>query len=546
MPFRAHFGFFLLLVLAMATRATAAAPAANTTRQPGSYYFVITRLPANTPADAALYLVGSFNGWQPADTRYRFRRQPNGLFGLTVHTTQNRLEYKVSRGSWAAIEGSGHGQVRANRVATRQQAQAGEIEVRVQSWEDLAGTFQFYSLYDLLLLFSCLQGLLLVVAIPRIQHYNWAANRWLIGLLGLGALATLLTVVSSYREVANAYPRLALLPDFIWFLYGPLFYCYLRRLLFNETLPPRQWLYLLPTGVQLLVYLPYFLLDSYEFQLKLVSHDGTLRAVLLAAGVAAWLSNVAYWLACRRTLQAYTRQYEASVSYEQNLQYLNIVLGIQALCLVLWGFLFGVVLASGWVEFDVYSLAARNVELIWLAFSILPYFLGYVAIRQPEIFKLVPATPAVATPDPVTELPVAGLSAQSADAAESSRSGPVRQPLVPDLAALQATVAGYMQRHRPYLSPNLTINELATGLRLPPHVLSKVINEGFGKNFFDFVNSYRIEEFKAVMATPRAQQYTLLALAMEVGFNSKTAFNRAFKKQTDQTPREYFSGVREE
>nr|WP_230688441.1 helix-turn-helix domain-containing protein [Hymenobacter jeongseonensis] len=103
-----------------------------------------------------------------------------------------------------------------------------------------------------------------------------------------------------------------------------------------------------------------------------------------------------------------------------------------------------------------------------------------------------------------------------------------------------------MQQHKPYLNPNLTIHELATGLKLPPHVLSKVINEGFEKNFFDFINSYRVEEFKAVMATPRAQHYSLLGVALEVGFNSKTAFNRAFKKQTDQTPRQYFNGVSEE
>ncbi|RSK47585.1 helix-turn-helix domain-containing protein [Hymenobacter rigui] len=513
-----------------------------------TYRFVITRLPANTPSDAAFYLVGSFNNWQPADTHYRFRRQSSGLYGLALRTKQARIEYKVSRGSWATVEGSGHGQVRANRMATHQQARAGELEVRVQSWEDLNGTFQFYSLYDLLLLFSCLQGVLLAVAIPQTQYANRAANRWLLWLLGLGALAMLLTVVSGYREVANAYPKLALLPDFIWFLYGPLFYCYLRRLLFNEVRPAHQWRYLLPVGLQLLVYLPYLLLDSYEFQLKLVSHDAVLRAVLLATGAAAWLSNGAYWLACRRILRAYTRQYESSASYEQSLQYLGTVLGIQAACLILWGFLFGLVLASRWVPFDVDALAARNVELIWLTFSTLPYVLGYVAIRQPEIFKLVPATPAngpdVPAAQPVPEAPSPTLPPPTPVAAP--RPGPARPPLALDQPALLATVTAYMQEHKPYLNPSLTIHELATGLKLPPHVLSKVINEGFGKNFFDFINAYRIEEFKAVMATPRAQQYSLLGVALEVGFNSKTAFNRAFKKQTDQTPRQYFSGVREE
>jgi len=510
-----------------------------------NYHFVLASLPPNTPQDAALYLVGSFNNWQPADARYRFQRQPDGLFGLVVRTTRPRFEYKVSRGSWTAIEGNGHGQVRANRLATRQLAQAGDIEVRVQSWEDLSGTFQFYSLYDLLLLFSCFQGVLLLIAIPSIQQANRAANRWLLGLLGLGAVCTLLTVLSSYRAVANAFPQLTLVPDFIWFLYGPLFYGYIRRLLFNEAPSRRQWLALLPSALQLLAYLPYFLLDSYEFQLRLISHETGLRAVLLTTGLAALVANAGYWVACRRAVRAYTGQYKASVSYTQNLRYLSTVLGIQAVCLVLWGFLFGVVLASRWVAFDVYTLAARTEALIWLVFSVLPYFLGYVVLHQPEIFRLAPASeaPAVlpAMPAP-TEAPDPESSPEPVPAAPR----PPRALGTLDLPAAQATVSAYMQQHKPYLSPSLTIHELAVGLKMPPHVLSKVINEGFGQNFFDFVNAHRVEEFKQLMTGPQARQYTLLALALEVGFNSKTAFNRAFKKQTDQTPREYFGAIREE
>ncbi|MBG8553707.1 helix-turn-helix domain-containing protein [Hymenobacter guriensis] len=556
-----RFGFFLALLLltwwpiVAAPPGPAALTASDSPQLPIAYHFVLTSLPANTPTDAALYLVGSFNNWQPADARYRFRRQANGLFALTLHTRLPRLEYKVSRGSWASIEGSGHGQVRANRVVTRQQAQAGDVEVRVQSWEDLTATFQFYSLYDLLLLFSCFQGGLLLVAIPSIQQANRAANRWLLWLLGLGAGATLLTVVSSDRAVANAYPQLTLVPDFIWFLYGPLFYCYIRRLLFNEAQSQRKWLYFVPSALQLLVYLPYFLLDSYEFQLRLVSHEPMLRNVLLLTGLAALLTNLGYWLACRRAIRAYTRQYEASVSYAQNLRYLSTVLGIQAVCLGLWGFLFGVVVASRWVAFDVYTLAARNLNLIWLVFSTLPYFLGYVVLHQPQIFRLVPAP---AEPKLAPEVaPILSPTAAVQRSEVSATKVPAMElPAAPrpprpagatlGLAAAQAAVTTYMRHHKPYLNPSLTIHELAGGLQLPPHVLSKVINEGFGQNFFDFVNAYRVEEFKQLMTTPRAQQYTLLALALEVGFNSKSAFNRAFKKQTDQTPREYFSGVREE
>ncbi|MEM9987419.1 MAG: helix-turn-helix domain-containing protein, partial [Bacteroidota bacterium] len=72
------------------------------------------------------------------------------------------------------------------------------------------------------------------------------------------------------------------------------------------------------------------------------------------------------------------------------------------------------------------------------------------------------------------------------------------------------------------------------------HDLSRTINQGFGMNFNDFVNSYRVNAFKEQVLMPECQNHTFLAVALMVGFNSKTAFNRSFKKLTDQTPREYF------
>lgn len=512
---------------------------------------MVTGLPANTPHDASLYLVGTFNNWQPADGSHQFRRQADGTYQVTVRSGLPELEYKVCRGDWSSVEGNEHGEVRMNRHTTRAEARAGTVEVRIRSWEDLAGTFQFYSLYDLLLLFSCFQGVLLLIAIPSIQAANRAANRWLLGILGLSAGVTLLKVVSGYRDVANAYPTLLLVSDFIWFIYGPLFYFYLRRLLFDSRLPTRQWVYhFIPAGVQLLVYLPYFLLDGYDFQLKLVSHDMLLRGVLLGAGLAAFGSNVAYWLTCRRMIRAYTREYQANASAEQNLDYLSTVLGIQAVCLGLWAFLFVLVLASGLVPFDVYSLANRNVDLIWLAFSTIAYFLGYMAIHQPEIFKVAgprvaPAHTLNAAVEPAAVIlpkPVPLVRPGSPTAALTPRPAPDPNP---ELVVLQGSVRHYMQQHRPYISPTLTLHELAVGLHLAPHVLSRAINDGFGQSFFDFINTYRVEAFKRRMEAPGARRFTMLSLAFEVGFNSKTAFNRAFKKQTGQTPREHFSSMGE-
>ena len=76
-----------------------------------------------------------------------------------------------------------------------------------------------------------------------------------------------------------------------------------------------------------------------------------------------------------------------------------------------------------------------------------------------------------------------------------------------------------------------------------PNHLSQIINELEGKNFYEFVNQYRIEEFKRLVSFPKNHQFTLLSLAFECGFNSKSSFNRYFKKSTGQTPSQYFTQV---
>ena len=92
---------------------------------------------------------------------------------------------------------------------------------------------------------------------------------------------------------------------------------------------------------------------------------------------------------------------------------------------------------------------------------------------------------------------------------------------------------------KPYLNPELTLSDLADKLKTNTSILSQVINTGFDKNFNDFVNEYRVETFKQKMKTPQYQHYTMLAVAFDCGFNSKTTFNRAFKKLTNSMPSEF-------
>lgn len=96
-----------------------------------------------------------------------------------------------------------------------------------------------------------------------------------------------------------------------------------------------------------------------------------------------------------------------------------------------------------------------------------------------------------------------------------------------------------MTSGKPYLEANLSLPELANKLEIPSHHLSRVINEQFGMNFFDFINQYRIDEVKSKIGNPKYAHLSLLGIAFDSGFNTKSAFNRVFKKITGLTPSEY-------
>jgi len=100
-------------------------------------------------------------------------------------------------------------------------------------------------------------------------------------------------------------------------------------------------------------------------------------------------------------------------------------------------------------------------------------------------------------------------------------------------------VKTYMETQKPYLIASLSLNDLANKLSLSARYLSQVINDSLNQNFFDFINSYRIEEAKRLFSHPAQRRKTVLEILFEVGFNSKSVFNNAFKKHTGFTPTEF-------
>lgn len=100
-----------------------------------------------------------------------------------------------------------------------------------------------------------------------------------------------------------------------------------------------------------------------------------------------------------------------------------------------------------------------------------------------------------------------------------------------------------MQRERLYTNPNLKIADLASMLDVSPYTLSYLFNQYLDKSYYDYLNDYRIEEFKRLVDKDEYSRYTLSALAELCGFSSRTSFFRYFKKATGITPNEYVQSI---
>ena len=98
-----------------------------------------------------------------------------------------------------------------------------------------------------------------------------------------------------------------------------------------------------------------------------------------------------------------------------------------------------------------------------------------------------------------------------------------------------------MQNEKLFKNAEISLLDVAKKLNIHPNILSQVINTKEQKNFFDYINHYRIKEFKTIASLPNNQKFSLLSLAFDCGFNSKTAFNRNFKNSTGLTPTAYLA-----
>jgi AraC-like DNA-binding protein len=108
-----------------------------------------------------------------------------------------------------------------------------------------------------------------------------------------------------------------------------------------------------------------------------------------------------------------------------------------------------------------------------------------------------------------------------------------------EIEPLKVKLTELMKKKKPYLDSELTLVSLSELIELTPHQLSYLINAGFNENFFWFVNKYRIQRVKELLSNKQNDHLSILGIAFESGFNSKTSFNTTFKKICSQTPSEF-------
>lgn len=110
-----------------------------------------------------------------------------------------------------------------------------------------------------------------------------------------------------------------------------------------------------------------------------------------------------------------------------------------------------------------------------------------------------------------------------------------------DLEPWKQKVLAAVVENKLYADPELTLSQLAKSLNTNTTLLSRIINTGFGMNFNDFINYYRVHEVQQKLTSGANEQFTIMSLAYDAGFNSKATFNRAFKKVTGKNPKDFIS-----
>lgn len=370
---------------------------------------------------------------------------------------------------------------------------------------------QSFNIITLIFLLGATQGVFLALLLFN-KSGNKTANRFLAWLL-LSYSAFIAEATISRTGIGLQAPHLLGLAAGAIYLVGPFHYLYARSLISpNFSFGRKQLLHLIPfVAFYLSLLLPFYLRSGTEK----IAYFQNIEAqgpppLLMFFGWAILVQGIAYLFFTLRVLKRHRRRIKNTFSSLEkiNLKWLR---NITFMALALWGV--GLVIEV----LQIFNIAPLFDLSVPVTTAILIYAMGYLGLRQPEI---------ISGPGSIKEF-------------KYERSG-----LNPEKAqVLHDQLIQLMESKKPFTESDLKLGQLAQKLKTSPNHLSQVVNENCRQNFFDFVNRYRIEEAKRLIADSTSQNLTILSIAYDVGFNSKSAFNTAFKKHADMTPSQYRSKV---
>lgn len=303
--------------------------------------------------------------------------------------------------------------------------------------------------------------------------------------------------------------------QFITFTYGPLLYLYVKFM----TKPDSKfnWYALL----HFIPFIVFFVLsvifreESFVRDLRSFFRPDKFFSLRIIYGVCFFLSITVYSVMSFIEIKRHQDNLKNYVSYTSGVITLNwlkiISISFYSAYFVLF-ILGGLNMIGDYIPFDPYFVIFGFIALFSFAYS-------FYGIKQQEIFGA----------------EISNDTDYKKDAEKYIRSGLKDK----QAEAFLADLILFVETQKPYLNRDLSIHDLSLMTGIPRHYITQILNERHKKSFFAFINEYRVNEVIKRYRDPGNNNYTILAIAYDSGFNSKTTFNSIFKSQTGMTPSKY-------
>lgn len=338
----------------------------------------------------------------------------------------------------------------------------------------------------------------------------------------------LLNIYSTQYQFWMHFPDILFIYSLVFLSYGPLLYFYVLSLTGSLVNKKQILLHSIPVIIVLLILFPFFFANKDQKLLCFTDRFMNLPIYIGIGTFLQYLSSPVYFVLILLHLRKHNIQLKEQYSSVEklNLDWMRKLLigGI-----TIWMIECVNVIALNFTEID-FLMTYNTSWYIKLAFMVFVILIGYYGINQGVVFSKV-NTPIEHHHE---------NQKTSSDRIDDSENLQKNQLISPELALqYKQSLLKYMEDEKPYMNNELRIQDISNELNIPIHILSYIINTQLNKNFFDFVNAYRIEEAKRRLLSKEYDNLTIIAIAFDCGFNSKATFNRLFKQYTQSTPSEF-------